>query len=197
VFYEKSHRNITVEAARAITEGLPERVEKVGVFVDAECSRIHEIVASVGLTAVQLHGKLSLESVCEDARSPLECTGASKLITVITGDALHNGGILISERLRSRTFALLVDSTANGSSGGTGITFDWQAVRGMVQALSLRMPVVVAGGLTPQNVGEAIRTFQPFGVDVVSGVEAKPGKKDLEKVRTFIREVRDLDRKTT
>jgi phosphoribosylanthranilate isomerase len=76
-----------------------------------------------------------------------------------------------------------------------GQTFDWEATRGMVQSLGFLVPVIVAGGLTPFSVGDAIRTFQPFGVDVASGVEARPGKKDPEKVRAFVKAVRDMDRK--
>ena len=85
----------------------------------------------------------------------------------------------------------------NGARGGTGSTFNWEATRGMVQALSLRVPVIVAGGLTHLNVNQALNAFQPFGVDVVSGVEASPGKKDPGKVRAFVRAVREFDRKTS
>jgi len=74
--------------------------------------------------------------------------------------------------------------------GGTGMTFDWDATRGMVQGISLQLPVIIAGGLSATNVGEAIALFQPFGVDVSSGVEARPGKKDPEKIRAFIQAVR-------
>jgi phosphoribosylanthranilate isomerase len=190
VFYEKSPRNISVEAAREIVEGLPEGVEKVGVFVDLEAERIREIVLDARLTAVQLHGKRSLESVWKDRRPALECVGVSKLIPMLHGDALKDDDLLIQQRVHGNMFALLLDSRSNGATGGTGTTFDWEATRGAVQAMSLMVPVIVAGGLTPLNVTEAIKTFQPFGVDVSSGVEACPGKKDPEKVRAFVKAVR-------
>jgi phosphoribosylanthranilate isomerase len=197
VFYEKSPRCVTVETARAIVEKLPHRLEKVGVFVDADCERIRDVVLKAGLTAVQLHGKRSMESVWQDVRPATERVGVSKLIPMIPGNALNDGGILISERVRKETFAVLIDSQVNGASGGTGMRFDWEATRGMVQSLGLHMPVIVAGGLTPLSVGEAIEVFQPFGVDVASGVEAQPGKKDTEKVRSFVRAVREMDRKVS
>jgi len=198
VFYEKSPRNISVEAAREIVEKLPESVEKVGVFVDLESERICEIVLKVGLTVVQLHGNRSLESVWKDRRPVEECVGVSKLIRTLHGDTLKDGDFLIAQRAAHESiFAILLDSRSNGATGGTGTTFDWEATQGAVQAMSLMVPVIVAGGLTPVNVGEAMRLFQPFGVDVASGVEARPGKKDTEKVRAFVKAVRDADRKTS
>jgi phosphoribosylanthranilate isomerase len=195
VFYEKSPRNISVEAAREIVEKLPEDVEKVGVFVNVESERIREIALKVGLTAVQLHGKRSAESVCKDltSTSPVDCVGVSKVILMVHGDALKEDLLF----LISNMFAILLDSRSNGAAGGTGMTFDWEATRGAVQAMSLIVPVIVAGGLTPANVGEAIGLFQPFGVDVASGVEARPGKKDPEKVRAFVKAVREADRKAS
>jgi phosphoribosylanthranilate isomerase len=197
VFYEKSPRRISVEAAREIVEKLPVGVEKVGVFVDLESEQIREIVLAVGLSAVQLHGRKSMRNVLwEDLRPASECVGASKLIPMVYGDALKDGGFLISDHVRDQIFAILLDSRAGETAGGTGTTFDWAAVRDMVQAVSLTVPVIVAGGLTPANVPEAMRLFQPFGLDVASGVEARPGKKDPEKVRAFVKAVRDVDRKT-
>jgi phosphoribosylanthranilate isomerase len=197
VFYEKSPRNVSVEAAREIVEKLPVGVEKVGVFVDLESKQIREIVLAVGLSAVQLHGPKSMGNVMwEDLRPASECVGASKLIPMVYGDALKDGGFLISDHVRDQIFAILLDSRAGETAGGTGTTFDWAAVRDMVQAVSLTVPVIVAGGLTPANVPEAMRLFQPFGLDVASGVEARPGKKDPEKVRAFVKAVRDVDRKT-
>jgi phosphoribosylanthranilate isomerase len=195
VFHDKSPRCVTVEKAREIVAKLPAGVEKVGVFVDADCEQMREIVVNSALTAVQLHGKSSLESVLTDSRPANECVGVSKVILMIPGNALQDGGIMISRPARDKAFALLIDSAADGVNGGSGKTFDWSATRGMVQGLSLSIPVIVAGGLNPLNVGEAMRMLQPFGVDVVSGVEASPGKKDPEKVRAFVKAVRGMDRK--
>jgi phosphoribosylanthranilate isomerase len=197
VFYEKSPRCVTVETAREIVEKLPAGVEKVGVFVDLQSERIREIVLNAGLTAVQLHGKLSMESLWKDQRTVVECVGVAKIIPMVYGDALKDGGFFISQRAHESIFAILLDSRSNGAAGGTGVTFDWEATRDMVQAMSLTVPVIVAGGLTALNVGDAMKMFQPFGVDVASGVEARPGKKDPGKVRAFVRAVREIDRKTS
>jgi phosphoribosylanthranilate isomerase len=102
--------------------------------------------------------------------------------------------VLISQGAHDKVFALLFDSQSNGSMGGTGTTFDWRGTRAMVQVISLKMPVIVAGGLTAANVAEAIRLLQPFGVDVSSGVEALPGKKDPAKVNAFIQAVRGTNK---
>jgi phosphoribosylanthranilate isomerase len=195
VFYEKSPRNISVEAAREIVQKLPQRVEKVGVFVDLESEQIREVVLRAGLTAVQLHGERSAESVGRDLPSSPNSVGVSKVISVIHGEALKDDllfGVTISNM-----FAILLDSRSNEAMGGTGTTFDWEATQGAVQHMSLTVPVIVAGGLTPMNVGGAIRMFQPFGVDVASGVEARPGKKDPKKVRAFVSAVREIDRKNS
>ena len=198
VVYEKSPRSVSVATAREIVEKLPRELEKVGVFVDADCDRIHKAVVDAGLTAVQLHGSRSLESVWQDRRPARECVGVSKLIAMIAGNTLKDsGGDVVQPRAFEKIFALLIDSQVNGSSGGTGSTFDWESTRGAIQALSLSFPIIVAGGLNPLNAADAIKTFQPFGLDVVSGVEARPGKKDPEKVRAFVRAVREMDRKVS
>jgi phosphoribosylanthranilate isomerase len=199
VFYEKSPRCVSVETAREIVAKLPENVEKVGVFVDHDSDRMRDTVLNVGLTAVQLHGEASRASVLQDPRPALECAGVSKLIAMIPGNTLSNedSGIMISERVKNQLFAVLVDNQVNGSSGGTGATFDWSASQEMVLALSVTVPIILAGGLSESNVGHAMRMFQPFGVDVASGVEARPGKKDPEKVRAFVKAVREIDAKVS
>ena len=194
VFYENSPRKTNIEDTRAIIRDLPERVEKVGVFVEEDAERIRQIVLETGLTAVQLHGARALESVWNDVRPAIESVGTSKLIPAIPGDSLKDRGVLINERAHESIFALLFDAQSNGTFGGTGSTFDWPGTRGMVQVISLRIPVIVAGGLTSLNVEKAIRLLQPFGVDVSSGVEAQPGKKDPEKIRAFVGSVRSADR---
>ena len=193
VFYERSPRNITAEAAAEVVRGLPQNVEKVGVFVDAGCDSIRGTVSGAGLTAVQLHGKISMDSVWQDSRTAAESVGVSKLIAMIPGSALLNGGIFMSERVRQKTFAVLIDAELNGASGGTGATFDWKATQGMVRSIGIRLPVIVAGGLTSENVHDAIRILKPWGLDVASGVELSPGKKDPDKIRAFVKAVRDFD----
>jgi phosphoribosylanthranilate isomerase len=194
VFYEKSPRNVDSERVHQIVEQVPTAIEKVGVFVDRDAQQIREIALRAGLTAVQLHGKVPMESVGGDLRPAIECVGVSKIIPTKGGDTLKDGGVLITEHTRGKIFAVLLDSLSDAGVGGTGTTFDWEATRGMVQLMGLSVPVIVAGGLNPLNVKEAIRTFQPFGVDVSSGVEARPGKKDPGKVRAFIAAVRQADK---
>ncbi len=194
VFYEKSPRKAEIETTRDIIRELPDRIEKVGVFVDDEPERIREIASQAGLTTVQLHGRRALEKVWSDERPAEQIVGVSKMIPVIPGDSLKNGGVLINERVHDNVFALLFDSQLNGEMGGTGTTFDWRGTRAMVQVISLKLPVIVAGGLTALNVSEAIRLLQPFGVDVSSGVEALPGKKDPAKVGAFIQAVRGANK---
>jgi phosphoribosylanthranilate isomerase len=195
VFYEKSPRYVTVEAAREIVLKLPESVEKVGVFVDADSKTILDLVLRTGLTAVQLHGNVSRDSVLGDQRSTMECVGAQKVIVMIPGDSLRDGGLFMAGAAREKMFAVLLDSVSNGVIGGTGTKFDWEESRGMVQGIGLSTPVIVAGGLNSENVGEAMEILRPWGVDVVSGVEAAPGKKDPEKMRAFVKAVREMDRR--
>lgn len=194
VFHEESPRKTNLADTRAIIRELPEGVEKVGVFVEEDADSIRRMVLETGLTAVQLHGSRALQSVWSDARPAVESVGTAKLIPAIPGNSLKDRGVLINERGHESIFALLFDTQSNGQFGGTGTTFDWQGTRGMVQVISLKLPVIVAGGLTSHNVEKAIRLLQPFGVDVSSGVEAQPGKKDLDKIRAFVGSVRTADR---
>ena len=190
VFYRKSPRKIEAETVRTIVEKISEPVEKVGVFVDETPTQIHETVSAAGLTAVQLQGRNLVDSVMNGQESPAELLGVGKVIVAVGGESLKTGGVLISQDAPEKIFALLFDSQANGVVGGTGTAFDWQGTRGMIQVISLKLPVIVAGGLTPGNVTQAIRLLKPFGVDVSSGVEAKPGKKDPEKIAAFVQAVR-------
>jgi phosphoribosylanthranilate isomerase len=193
VFYEKSPRKVDVETAREIVARLPEGVEKVGVFVDQAVNEVRATALEAGFTAVQLHGKVA-ERVWQDSRPAVECLGVPKVIPVVAGSSLENSDAFISQRPHERIFALLIDAQTNGGFGGTGTKFNWQAAQGAVQGLGLMVPVIVAGGLTELNVSEALELFRPFGVDVSSGVEARPGKKNPEKVRAFVEAVRAADR---
>lgn len=195
VFYEKSARCIGSDAAKEIVEKLPEHVEKVGVFVDYESGAIQETVRKVGLTAVQLHGERSLRSVWGSEGQIQETARAAKLIPVFAGDVLEHGEFFIANP--ERVFAIMLDAQANGKMGGTGTTFDWKAKHDVVQSIGIMFPTIVAGGLTAANVTEAISVLMPWGVDVVSGVEVRPGKKDPAKVRAFVQAVRKVERKAS
>jgi phosphoribosylanthranilate isomerase len=193
VFYDKSPRKVDVAAVREMIDELPGKVEKVGVFVDASSEHMSKIVSQTGLTAIQLYGESAWDYV-RRFEVDADCSfGTAKVIPAIPGNSLKEG-FVISNRCREQGFALLLDAQTNGKMGGTGTTFDWAATRDMVQEVSLQIPVIVAGGLTPLNVGEAIKMFRPFGVDVSSGVEARPGKKDPEKIRAFVQAARKADK---
>ncbi len=178
--FADSPRCIVPATAAEIVCALPEHVEKVGVFVNESAARIHEIAEQVGLTAVQLHGDESVEFARQFSGSNLR---VFKAIPVRGGFAA--GMIAFVEK--GEVDAVLLD-TAAALRGGTGLSFDWRTVAEYMPAHGDNdMRVIVAGGLTPLTVPHAIRILRPWGVDVASGVECEPGKKDHEKVREFVR----------
>jgi len=215
VFYEKSPRNISVEAAREIVEKLPESVEKIGVFVNGGEQDPARVLLESGLTGMQSYfsletgagGKGGTRGILEASLLPKRARFMMALPMKLFGEYIEH--IQISTDFANRgknrpegrslpedlygTFVL--DSGDLRSPGGTGKTFDWE--KAVPIAKEMRRggaKLVVAGGLTPENVGQAIGILNPWGVDVVSGVEARPGKKDPEKVRAFVRAVRDAER---
>ena len=189
VFYEKSPRCVTVERAREICQKLPEGVEKVGVFVGGAVEKARDIFRRVGLTTAQVYG----ESINEwHAWCGYD---GMKLMWAIPGDALKDEFFLSLGSVKKQIRAILVDSGSGERPGGSGVPFDWESAKIGVWHIGSMIPVVIAGGLTPGNVKDALRVLVPWGVDVSSGVEASPGKKDPEKVRAFVRAVREYDRR--
>jgi phosphoribosylanthranilate isomerase len=192
VFYEKSPRWISVEAAREIVEKLPEGVEKVGVFVNELPERVSAVAEDVGLTAVQFHG--------DEYENPEKYAVSRKaffcLPAVETIQKWKNSVFFTFQHFPNLA-GVMLDSSTREARGGTGKTFAWGEAHGLVKATGTLHPVVIAGGLTPANVGWAVGFLSPWGVDVVSGVEARPGKKDSQKVHAFVRAVREIDRKTS
>jgi phosphoribosylanthranilate isomerase len=195
VFYEKSPRNISVEAAREIVRGLPESVEKVGVFVNEPDSQVARIADRAGLGAVQVYplngddGVLPIDFALKGFVGRLFVAIPSGRI--ISGDSF---ALTFSRELLSRTSAVLIDSGGSRQPGGTGRAFDWSNAADSVKAISKIVPIMIAGGLTAENVSEAIGFLKPWGVDVASGVEAGPGKKDPQKVRAFVKAVRAAEK---
>jgi phosphoribosylanthranilate isomerase len=190
VFYEKSPRCVSVETARRIAEKLPEGVEKVGVFVGVS-SIVAGVSKEAGLTVAQiyLHARSTLP---DEYLTNMPC----RVIPAISPGAVGGNelcGFRVSDEVRNRVVAALIDSGNSERPGGTGKRLDWHAMAALACRAGINL--IVAGGLRPDNVGEAIEILKPWGVDVVSGVEASPGKKDPEKVRAFVRAVRDADRK--
>jgi phosphoribosylanthranilate isomerase len=193
VFYKESPRNISVEAARKIVEKLPESVEKVGVFVNEPPERVSAIADEVGLSAVQFHGdEHQNPKMYATDRRVLLCIPASWVALTLRKKGKAFGSLMA---LPKNLEAIMLDSGGGTQRGGTGHPFDWQETRAWVSLMSKDTPVVIAGGLTPGNVGEAIGILQPWGVDVASGVEVRPGKKDPEKVRAFVKAVRESEKR--
>lgn len=191
VFYEKSPRKIDAETARGITAKLPPHIERVGVFVSETAETVLHTVAQAGLTAAQLHGNEYRQA--KVLRS-LKSAPDLKLFLVLPADEINdaldwgeNAGVV---------GAVFFDSGTPQLPGGTGKAFDWKAAASGIEAISRKLNVVVAGGLNPANVAEAIRILKPWGVDVASGVEAKPGKKDPAKVRAFVDAVQGAEKKS-
>jgi phosphoribosylanthranilate isomerase len=190
VFYEKSPRKIDPETARTISEQLPPNIEKVGVFVNEPVETVLNTVVQAGLTAVQLHG---VEPRGAEYIRALRAGGEMKIFLVLQADEI--GGFDAIE-INKAGITVFLDSGTPQVPGGTGKTFDWSGSTAGVEAIRKHVNVVVAGGLNKDNVSDAIHILKPWGVDVASGVEAKPGKKDPEKVRAFVDAVRNAEKKT-
>lgn len=194
VFYERSPRCVDVNRVRGITRLLPPTMETVGVFVDVAIPKMIDTVRAAGLKGMQLHRTDLLKPKAQTAETPGEgftgyCVGELKMYFVLPA-----GGLSWESSGQRSPFGIFLDSGTSEQPGGTGKTFDWIEAAPVVSKMSKEVNVVIAGGLTPQNVAPAIRVLHPWGVDVSSGVETKPGKKDPEKVRAFIRAVREADK---
>jgi phosphoribosylanthranilate isomerase len=188
--FAESPRRITPDVAAEIVSQLSPAVEKVGVFVDHSPAAIREIVQQVGLTAVQLH--IDEEHLAQD-RELLPWAEERGLRVIVAVSMLETAEIGVGRHKsggRHRP-AMLLDSMTPSLRGGTGVAWDWKQFAPFVEAVRGSVDVIVAGGLKAENVQEAIRVLHPWGVDVVSGVESESGKKDHEKVRAFVRAVRE------
>jgi phosphoribosylanthranilate isomerase len=171
MFYEQSSRHVSVEEAVRIIAKLPPFITKTGVFVDASRQVIDQAIDRCHLDAIQLHGSETPE-MCADFSRPVV-----KAFRIAGEESL-------GQLPAYKTSAWLLDSYVPGQLGGTGAKFSWDLA---VSAGQLGRPIILAGGLTPENVAEAIRQTRPFAVDVSSGVESSPGKKDRGKMDAFIR----------
>ncbi len=181
VFYPPSPRFVSDEEAREIAECLPESIWKIGVFVDVPPSDILRKVEKCRLSAVQLHGGETPE-----VTETLEHAG----VKVIKSLFLQRTPF-IAEAPRFRVSAYLVESGNGQLPGGNAEKWEWGAAR---KAMG-KFPCILAGGLNPENVAKAIEDFSPDAVDVSSGVEFEPGRKDISKIQTFLEAVRNADLK--
>ena len=180
-FYVETPRHITEQEAAKIRPQLPTKVKAVGIFVNATSAEVAATHKSLKLDAAQLHGDETPNDAAEIARS----------LPVIKAFRIDSDFPLGTLDEYPEAFAYLLDAADTGQYGGTGRTTDWDVARRA--ALSHR--IILAGGLKVENVAAAVRIVRPFGVDVASGVESRPGKKDHGRLREFIQEVRRAERK--
>ena len=169
IFHPKSPRFITPEAAGRIIEKLPEYTTKVGVFVDSDSREVNRISQEIKLSAVQIHGDVTPSELHQYE------------VSIIRALQVHETfDVRVLATLQVEAF--LLDAYEEGKHGGTGKTFDWNIAR----KANPYGKIILSGGLNPRNVDEAVRFVRPYGVDVSSGVEERPGKKDAKKLKEFI-----------
>ena len=186
--FAESKRKVTVEQAVRLVKSVQDInpcPEAVGVFRNASAEEVNRIARECRLDRVQLSGQESIE-YCRDITFPI-------IKVVHVSDDARADIILAQvqkwyEVMKRQKFLCLLDTVVNGQYGGTGVTFDWR----IAKAVAARFPVMVAGGLTPENVAEMVREVKPWGVDVASGVETN-GRKDPVKIDTFIRTVWNME----
>ncbi len=177
IFYSQSPRFVEPKVVKHIISELPPMVLTIGVFVNEEVKRVREIIEECGLALAQLHGD-ETPGYCESLERP-----------VIRGIRLRDRGSLLAMaeyKGRAGVRGFIVDAFSESEYGGTGKKTNWALAAEAAKAA----PILLAGGLTPANVQEAIQLVKPYGVDVSSGVEASPGKKDAAKVQAFIEEAK-------
>lgn len=187
-FYPKSPRYVEVGVCRGIMSKVRTigRVACVGVFVNASVDEIHATMDTCGLGLAQLHGDETVEFM-ESLQEK-----SFKAIRLSTGSETDSRKITdFAEKRHGLEPALLVDAAVKGLYGGSGVTADWVGAA----ELAKKYPSLLAGGLTPENVAEAVRRVKPWGVDVASGVESAPGKKDPSRMKAFVQAVRDAEKK--
>lgn len=176
MFFEKSKRNVSPRLAAEIIDELPPFVARVGVFVNPSEEQVRAAIEATGIDTLQFHGE----------ETPRFCTGFGlkriKAFRIRDRDSL-------GQCAAYQDCAWLLDSYVDGAEGGTGVTFNWDVA---VEAVTMTRMVILAGGLKPGTVAAAVHKVRPFGVDVSSGVESEPGRKDHQKIRDFIAAVRSV-----
>jgi len=180
-FYSQSPRHIAEAEAAKIRPQLPKKVDAVGIFVNASAADVAVVCKSLKLDAVQLHGDETPETVAELARN-------LPVVKAFRVEPDFPLGILDEY---PEAFAFLFDAAHTGQYGGTGRATDWDVAR----RAAVGRRIILAGGLKVENVAAAVRIVRPYGIDVASGVESRPGTKDHGLLREFIQEVRRGERK--
>lgn len=180
--FASSPRQVNPAQAAGVAETIPPPVARVGVFVDPDLAEVERVVAEVGLTAVQFCG----------AVSPKECSAVSVPVIRVFSIGIDFDWTVV-EPFRGEAAALLLDTYVPGKAGGTSQTFDWHTAGRSPEWAHL----FLAGGLTPNNVADAMRIVRPFAVDVSSGVESSPGIKDHQKIAAFCAAVLAADQEVS
>ena len=175
VFYEKSPRHVTVEAAAALARALPPFVQSVGLFVNAEPALIERVLQAVPLDLLQFHGDETPADCVRYGRPYIKAVRVNR-----DTDLLKYAADFDAAR------GLLLDAFVPGVPGGTGERFDWSLI-----PPDLPKPIILSGGLTPDNVAEAVQRVRPWAVDVSSGVEVSKGIKDAHKIARFIAKAKE------
>jgi phosphoribosylanthranilate isomerase len=183
-FYRGSKRFVESRIAQEIVAGLGDRAEPVGVFVNADASAVCKVCREMPLNTIQLHG------IERPERPILNVMLRNPDLAIIHAHSFDERGMAalyddMFDTSGHAADAVLVDASVAGMYGGTGQTIDWARLAGFEKSIG-QMPLILAGGLTPRNVAEAIRIVRPHAVDVASGVESSPGKKDPAKMRDFV-----------
>jgi phosphoribosylanthranilate isomerase len=191
--FAPSVRRVTAKDVAQITPHLPQNIERVGAFDSRYADEIAAVVRETGLNAVQLHGAWQPALVC---RLNKIFEGQLKIVQTVHWQVDEEGSAATVERLLREIEGegildrVLIDSRVGQATGGTGVKFDWTAAKSVIRDGAGQLKVIVAGGLRPENVAEAVHELNPWGLDVASGVERGPGRKDAEKVAAFIRNAR-------
>lgn len=190
--FAEGPRQVLPAGAGAIIAALPAKVQKVGVFVNQPADLVRAVVMQAGLTGVQLHGDETPDYV----RQLFPWQGTRRRCRIFKAIPVSGNfeAMVLPFTEEHIVDALLLDAHSPLARGGTGQPFDWQLASSAVQRLSERCKLILAGGLNPASVSSGMRLLHPWGVDVASGVERAPGKKDPVKVRAFVGAVRQADK---
>jgi phosphoribosylanthranilate isomerase len=197
--FSESKRQVTAAQVAAITPHLSAGVERVGVFYSHDAEEIARIALDAGLTTVQLHGGLDdelLETLVERLRGEVGIIQTLHWIAGVEPGSGEDSPAAVLARELERVAALgmvdrvLIDSKVGSAGGGTGVAYDWSAARAVFALAPAGVRLIVAGGLRPENVALGIAELKPWGVDVSSGVEISPGRKDPALVKLFIKNAR-------
>jgi phosphoribosylanthranilate isomerase len=186
--FAESPRRVTPEQAAEIIPHLPARIAAVGLFVNAGREEILSVIARSGIKAVQLHGEETPELVEQLAEALPQ--GDFAWPRLVKAFRLRSADDLAQLKDYTQAQAFLIDAWVKGKPGGTGKRADWQLA---ATAKNYGRPIILAGGLGPENVAEALVQVRPYGVDVSSGVEIHPGKKDPEKIKAFVQQVKNYE----